>query len=241
MYEERNLKVCALILFGLLGFSQLVAYSYASGGSKVTTFHYGEFITTMFDIDVRFSWDNDLWRIKEPHEIGFSFEVRNINSYVVNLNLDLKEITVRLKSEKLYHTVGILSEDVSNMVTTLVWRQDSHTILNTIRSFSYTVQAPEPINSISEDTSVELYYLIELDGDYLYEEPNAQGSGYLSNSYLSNEGDMSGGVEDPLWITIKGEPSFPWLYIVMAIALVGSGATLLAWFLTRKRRTKNIA
>lgn len=241
MYVERNLKIHALILFSLLGFSQLIACSYASGGSKVTTFHYGEFSPKLFDIDVHFSWDNDVWRIKENHDVGFSMEVKTINPNVVTLNLDLKEITVRLKSEKLYHTVDILTEDVSNMVTTLVWREDSHTILNTVRSFSYTVKAPEPINPLTEDSSVELYYLIELDGDYLYKEPNAQGSGYLSRSYLSNEGDMSGGVEDPAWITIKGEPSFSWLYVIMAIALIGSGATLSAFFFVRHRKVKSVS
>jgi len=49
---------------------------------------------------------------------------------------------------------------------------------------------------------------------------------------------MSGGIEDPVWITIEGEPSFFWLYIVIAIALIGSGITLTTFFLSRRKRAE---
>jgi len=56
-------------LLNLLLLSQLVANIYAVGGSKVTTFHVGDFGPRLFDIDVHFSWDSDQWRIEENHEI----------------------------------------------------------------------------------------------------------------------------------------------------------------------------
>ena len=230
------MKAVALVLLSLLFCSQFVVLAYAAGGSKVTTFQIGSLGSRLCDIVVHFSWDSDLWKVGDKHSIGFSFEAKNVNPNVVDLNLNINEITIRLKSGIFYHTVDLISDDVSNQVTQLVYRQGSTTMSNTPRSFSYEVETPKPDEPIAEDTNVKLYYLIRLSGNFYYQEGSGTGSGQIGD-YVSNEGTMSGGIEDPVWIAVKAEPSFPWLYI--AVALVGAGIVgTSAFLLVRHRRLR---
>jgi hypothetical protein len=216
----------------------------SSGGTKITTFHYNPLLgPDLFDVDVHFSWDNEIWQFKEDHEVGFTIEVKNINPGVQNLTLSIYKICVRLKSENVYRgTREILSEVLSNQITTLVWMEHKVLISNTPRSFSFTVQAPEPYQSISKDESVELYYLIDLCGYYDYKEESVEGHGQIGGGpYLSNEGDMFGGVEDPVWITVKGTPQLPWLYVTIGIVIATCiSAIVIALFIRRRRLQKQL-
>jgi hypothetical protein len=233
------------VLLSLLFCSQFVVCAHASGGSKVTTFHIGEFGPKVCDLDVHFSWDSDIWKIGEKHEVGFSFEVKNINSNVVNLTLNIREIIVRLETDKVTgfdRAYDILDEDVSNILTELVWRMGSSTIMNTPRSFSFDVKVPEEFNKLVEDSNVELYYLVKLGGNSYYREvggTNLQGGGQI-NEYVSNKGTMSGGIEDPVWVTAKAVPSFPWTYVVIALVGVGVASTV-TLYLVRNRRLKKLS
>lgn len=234
--------VILFTLFYLLLFSNLVFLAYSSGGSKVTTFHYNGLLgPRLFDVDVHFSWDSDTWLLKENHEVGFTIEIKDINPNVENLTLSVNKIYVRLKSQDLYHdTEEILSQDLSNQITTLVWVQLKTLILNNPQSFSYTVHAPEPYKSVSQDESVKLYYMIDLVGYYYYRETSAQGSGPIGGGpFLSNEGGIFGGVEDPVWVTIKGvPPQFPWTYVAIGIAIVICASAITTALIIRRNRLK---
>lgn len=233
-----NLKAKVLVLLSLLFCSQFIILAYASDGSKVTTFQIGSIGSRLCDVVVHFSWDSDSWKVGDKHSISFSFEAKNVNPNVVDLNLNINEIIIRLKSGIFYHTVDLISNDVSNQVTQLVYRQGSTTMFNTPRSFSYEVETPKPDEPITDDTNVKLYYLIRLSGNFYYQEGSGTGSGQIFD-YISNEGSMSGGIEDPVWITMKGEPSFPWLYIAIAGAGISAGAIgLSAFLIVRKRKLK---
>ena len=189
-----------LVFLCLLLCSQLVVLANASSGSKVTTFHIGDFGPTVCDLDVHFSWDGDSWKVGDKHTISFSFEVKNVNPNVVNLDLNINQIIIRLKSEIFHNSIDLISKNVSNQITQLVWRQSSTTILNTPRSFTYEIDVPKPIDQIAEDKSVKLYYLVKLSGNSYYEEvggTNLHGGGQI-DEYVSNEGTMSGGIEDPV-------------------------------------------
>ena len=245
--RREKLRSWVFVLFGLLCFSQLTAFSYASGGSKVTTFHIKDYFSpTVCDLVVYFSWDSDSWEIGDEHTVSFSFEVQNINSEISNLSMSLKNIIVRLKSDAYSGAVDIVNEDVSNQITSMVWRKNYATFFTTTRSFSYQVETPKPYKPLNEDSNTKLYYWVELIGYYAHDDIDMgngvtlkAGSHQLEGwAYVSNEGGMIGGIEDPVWITIKAEPSFSWLYIVMAIALIGSGATLSVFFLVRHRKVK---
>ena len=237
-----NLSILLTILCLLL-FNNLVFLTYASGGSKVTTFNYNNgFGPRLFDVDVHFSWDSDTWLLKENHEVGFTIEVKNIASDMVNLTLSVNKITVRLKSQDLYHgAIDVLSQDVSNQVTPLVWVQFGIQILNNPQSFSYyDVNAPEPYNSVSQDESVELYYMIEIAGHYSFQGASSSGSGTIGGGpYLSNEGGIIGGVSDPVWITVKGvPPQFPWTYVAIGIVVVVCASAITAGLVIRRNRSR---
>jgi hypothetical protein len=153
--------------------------------------------------------------------------------------LNIQEIIIRLKSDVFYHTVDLIDEDVSNILTQLVWRQGSTTILNTPRSFSYMVEMPKQDKPSSEDVSVELYYVVKLNGNHYYQEvggTNLHGGGQIYES-VSNEGTMSGGIEDPVWVTAKAEPMFPWFYVGIALVGVGIAGTT-SFLLIRHRRLR---
>lgn len=231
-----------LTIFCLLLFSNLVFLAYSSGGSKVTTFHYnGGFGPRLFDVDVHFSWDSDTWLLNENHEVGFTIEIKNINPDVDNLTLSVNKVYVRLKSQDLYHdTEEILSQDLSNQITTLVWLQFKTLILNNPQSFSYTVRAPEPYQSVSKDESVKLYYMIDIVGNYHFKGSSEEGSGSIGGGpFLSNEGGIFGGVEDPVWITIKGvPPQFPWIYVAIGIVIVICASAITTALIIRRNRLK---
>lgn len=235
-----NAKVLFFLTLLLCG--QLIIVSNASGGSKATTFHIKDWGgLAICDVEVRFSWDDDSWKIGEKHEIAFSFEAKNVNQQLSNLTLSLKKITVRLDSDIFNGAVDIVSEDVSNQVTTLVWRESYITFQNTIRSFSYDAEAPKPIRPSMEDSNTNLYYWVELMGSYYHGDIDMgngvtlnAGGGQLTGqpeAYVSNKGNMIGGIEDPVWITVEAEPSFPWLYVAVAVTLVGLGVLSLSAFL----------
>lgn len=239
--KTTNLAIL-LTIFSLLLFSNLVFLAYSSGGSKVTTFHYnGGFGPRLFDVDVHFSWNSDTWRLNENHEVSFTIEIKNINPDVDNLTLSVNKVYVRLKSQGLYHdTEEILSQDLSNQITTLVWMQFKTLILNNPQSFSYTVHAPEPYPSVSQDESVKLYYMIDIVGKYYFKGSSEEGSGSIGGGpFLSNEGGIFGGVEDPVWITIKGvPPQFPWFYLAIGIAVVVCALAITTGLVIRRNRSK---
>ena len=244
LVKTLNLVILPTVLCSSILLSNLVFLAYSSGGSKVTTFHYNGLLgPRLFDVDVHFSWDGDTWLLEENHEVGFTIEIKDINPNVENLTLSVNRIYVRLKSQDLYHdTEEILSQDLSNQITTLVWVQFKTLILNNPQSFSYTVQAPEPYQSVSQDESVKLYYVIDLVGHYYYKETSTSGSGGIGGGpFLSNEGGIFGGVEDPVWITIKGVPlPFPWTYVAVGILIVaGASAITVALLVGRKKLKKS--
>ena len=233
-----NAKVLVLLCLLLCG--QLIVIANASGGSKATTFHIKDWGgLAICDVEVRFSWDSDSWKIEEKHGIAFSFEARNINQQISDLTLGLKRIVVRLDSDIFNGAVDIVYEDVSNQVTTLVWRENYITFQNTVRSSSYDVEAPIPIRPSTEDSNTNLYYWVELMGSYHHDDIDmgngvtlGAGGGQLAGQvYVSNKGNMIGGIEDPVWIAVKAEPSFPWLYVAVAVTLVGAGVLGLSAFL----------
>jgi len=236
------LKISLAILLFLAFFSNLFFSVHSSGGTKVTTFHYNPGLgPDLFDVDVHFSWDGNVWNCRENREVGFTIEIRNVNPNVENLTVSVYKLIVRLKSENLYYgSIDILLADLSNQITTLVWVQDKVLIFNTPRSYSFTVKAPEPYKTTSQDESVELYYLIELRGNYDYKAESGEGHGGIGGGpFLSNEGDIFGGVEDPAWITIKGVPQFPWLYVTVgAVIAICASAITVASFIRRKRLQK---
>lgn len=236
-----NLSILLTIVCLLLS-NNLVFQTYASGGSKVTTFNYNNgFGPRLFDVDVHFSWDSDTWLLKENHQVGFTIEVKNIDSDVVNLTLSVNKIYVRLVSQDLYYgTAEILSQDVSNQVTTLVWVQFGNQILNSPQSFSYAVNAPEPYKSVSKDENVELYYMIDIVGHFSYKGASSQESGTIGGGpFLSNDGTIYGGVQDPVWITIKGvPPQFPWTYVAIAIVVVVCALAITTGLVIRRNRSK---
>jgi len=148
---------------------------------------------------------------------------------------------VRLKSQDLYYgTIDILSQDVSNQITTLVWMQYGNLILNSPKSFSYAVNASEPYNSVSQDENVELYYMIEIVGHYSFQGASSSGRGTIGGGpYLSNEGTIIGGVSDPVWITIKEvQPQFPWTYVAIGILLGGGASAIAAGLFIRRNRSR---
>jgi hypothetical protein len=227
----------------LLFCSQVVIFTYASGGSKATTFNLGDFGPSLCYLEVRFSWDSDSWKIGENHKITFSFQAKNINPNVVELDLNVKKIVIQLESDVYdIYPSDLLSQDVSNQMTRLVWRQDSTTILNVARSFSFDVNAPKPLNPLTEDANVKLIYLVQFSGNSRYEEvggANLHGDGRIED-YVSNDGNRIGGLEAPVWITVNAEPpSFPWLYV--AVTLVGAGIIgASAFLIVRRRRLKKV-
>jgi hypothetical protein len=243
LMKTANLSILFTILCLLL-FNNFVFLAFSSGGSKVTTFHYNSgygFGPRLFDVDVHFSWDSDTWLLKEDHQVEFTIEIKNIDSTVVNLTLSVNKIYVRLKSQELYYgTKEILSQDVSNQVTTLVWVQFGNQILNGPRSFSYAVSAPEPYKSVSQDESVELYYMIDIVGYFSFKGASSQGSGPIGGGpYLSNEGEIYGGVQDPVWITIKGvPPQFPWTYAFISIVVVICASAVTTGLIVKRNRSK---
>lgn len=81
----------------VLTLASFVLVAYSTGGTKLTTFHYNTgFGPSLFDVDVHFSFDNDVWQAKENHEVGFMIEITSVNSAVENLSIDVHSITVRL-------------------------------------------------------------------------------------------------------------------------------------------------
>lgn len=245
----RNRFVFSLGLALILLFVFAFSFANASGGSKATTFHIKEFFgLAICDIEVRFSWDSDSWKIGEMHEIAFSFEARNVNEQIANLTLSLKKVIVRLDSDIFNGAIDIVSEDVSNRITTLVWRESYITFYNTVRSFSYDVQAPKPYSPSTEDSNTNLYYWIELAGSYYHGNIDmgngvtlGAGGGQLSGmAYMSNKGSMIGGIEDPAWITLKAEPQplFPLPYVAVAVTLVGVGVLVPSAFLFARHRKR---
>lgn len=236
-----NLSILLTILCLLL-FNSLVSLTCAAGGSKVTTFHYNNgFGPRLFDVDVHFSWDSDTWLLKENHEVEFTIEIKNIASDVVNLTLSVNKIYVRLKSQDLYSdTKEILSQDVSNQITTLVWVQFGNQFQNSPQSFSYAVNAPEPYKSVSQDESVELYYMIDIVGHFSFQGASSQGSGTIGGGpFLSNEGTIYGGVQDPVWITVKGvPPQFPWTYVAIGIVAVVCALAITTGLVIKRNRSK---
>jgi hypothetical protein len=240
-------RVLALLCLVLLC-SQFVRFAHASGGSKVTTFQaHNLFDTTVCDLDVHFSWDNDAWTVGEKHDLAFSFEAKNINPNMINLTLSLQHVTVRLSSDMYYGSVDIVSEDVSNQVTTLVWRQDSVTLLNTPRSLSYEVDVPKPYNSSANGASTDLYYWIQLSGSYYHGNIDlgngvtmGAGGNPLDDAYVSNKGSMMGSsVEDPVWISVAdvAAPAFPWLYVGIGVVVIVLAA-IIGLVVFRKKGTK---
>jgi hypothetical protein len=214
----------------------------ASDGSKTITFHIDALDPSLFDLEVRFSWDNNSWKIGENHTIAFSFEAKNINPDVEELNLNVQEIIIQVESDPYaVYSTDILYQDVSNQETQLVWRQGSSTILSTVRSFSFDVEAPKPLNPLTEDAIVKLIYLVHLGGNIYYPElgvANLHGGVHISE-YVSN-GLNSDGLEDPVWITVKAEPpSFLWLYVAVTLVVVGIIGTI-AFLLVRRRKMKKL-
>ena len=56
----------------------------------------------------------------------------------------------------------------------------------------------------ARSTFVDLYYVIRLSGSFNLQGSNMNGSGGI-NDYVSNSGRMSGGIEDPVWITVPNQ------------------------------------
>jgi hypothetical protein len=237
------IKALVTLFLCLLFCSQFVVLSNAFGGSKTTMFHIGALGPSLCDLEVRFSWDSDSWKIGENHTVAFSFEAKNINSDIEELNLNVHEIIIQVESDPYdIYSTDILYQDVSNQETQLVWRQGSNNILNTVRSFSFDVEAPKPLNPLTEDASVKLIYLVHFSGNTYYPElgvANLHGGVQISE-YVSNVAANSGGLEDPIWITVKAEPtSFLWLYIAVTLVVAGIIGTF-AFLIVRKRKLKKL-
>lgn len=213
----------------------------ASGGSKTTSFTYSTLgLASLFVADVYFSWDSDTWLYEEEHEIGLTIDVKDVNEQVINLTVYLREIQIRLKSEKVYGgTETILTADLTGQITTLYYMFYGGEIIDQSQSFSYTVQAPQSILRVSNEESVKIYYVIALDGYYYFEKDSTSGQGYIGDIWLSNEGTIHGGIEDPVWITLKTKPSIflsPYVIggIIGAIITVAITTPIFLWLRKRK-------
>jgi hypothetical protein len=64
-----------------------------------------------------------------------------------------------------------------------------------------------------------LFYLIELQGSF-QEHGTMQGSGGL-DEYVSNCGRMSGGIDDPVWITVPNTTQSTLGNMILIVAVVG--------------------
>jgi hypothetical protein len=190
----------------------------------------------LFDVDIRFSWDNDIWLLKENHEIDFTIGIKNINPNVENLSLSVYDVYVELGTER------ILSKDLSKQMMTLVRVQSNTLVLNSSQSFSYTVNASRPYQNIAQDETVKLHYVIDLVGSFHCKDASEEGSGPIGGGdapYFSNDGGIIGGVEDPVWITIKGvQPQFPWTYVAIGIVVVVCALTVTTGLVIRRNRSK---
>jgi len=206
-------------------------------GSKKTRFHLSMLgVPSLLTIDVYLSWDCDSWNFDEDHEVALTVEVVEVKSGVQNLTVELNEIEVRLKLPGWTET--ILSEDVSNRITALVSMSYDQTIFHTSRSFSYTVQAPLSLRDRLDSNRVKLYYVIELGGHYDYKSGTSESHGWLDGEYVSNEGTISGGLEDPVWIELaKGGFIFPVEYLLSFMMGVGIAVIIISWLLLRKKKT----
>jgi hypothetical protein len=234
----KSIVVFVLILI-LASFAPL---AYSAGGTKLTTFHYSTgFGPSLFDVDVHFSYDNDVWQAKENHEVGFTVEIKNVNSAVEDLSVDVHSIAVRLifkinSGDNVYDkTVDVLSEDVSNQMTNLVWVSSKIQLTNTPRSFSFTVQIPEPPAAV-QTQNTELYYVIEFSGSCNFKTTQGLSGNGSAGGTVSNNGQMAGGIEDPVWITLKGTPQFPWLYVISAAVVVAGVSAIALGVIMRRRR-----
>lgn len=237
-----NYVMLLLLLITLLC-STLIIPVNASGESKTANYYIGDFGPTLCEISVHFSWDTSNWKLGEEQQVSFTLRAENIDPNVESLTLNVQEIIVRLNTDKITgfsDTYDILHEYTSNQVTDLVWRQGYSNIMNTPRSFSYEVKVPEEFSKLSADTSVELYYLIKLGGSFNYVQVggiNLHGGGAI-DEYISNEGTMSGGIEDPAWITVKAQSPY-WLYIVITIVGIGIASGASALFIVKKKHKSN--
>lgn len=244
------MKIKTIILLSIIISINFTFIVNASGGTKTTTFPVKDYFSpTVCDLVVRFSWDSDSWEIGDKHTVSFSFEVQNINEEISDLSLSVKNIIVRLDSDEYHGAVDIVDEDISNQITSMVWRENYATFYTTPRSFSFEVEAPSPHDRLSEDSTTKLYYWVELMGSYAHDDIDMgngvtlkAGSHDVENEWLcvSNEGNMVGGIEDPVWIILKAQPAeFPTLYIaVVACIAVIIGVSVV---IVMRRKKRNVA
>lgn len=132
-------------------------------------------------------------------------------------------------------TVDLLSEDVSNQMTNLIWVSSKIQFTNTPQSFSFTIQAPEPpVGTQTQNT--ELYYLIGFSGSFSFKTVEGLSGSGSAGGTISNNGQMAGGIEDPVWITMKSIPQFPWPYVASATAVVAGVSLITLGAIMRRRR-----